>query len=166
MQADRGVLADIKQFQQRVRLEDSIAEEVIRESTRAHVEACLERAIECLKRRTRVRDYSDLVKVLQASAPPNSGECYVLTELFIHCSASGGKYHSLAVQHGLTCHLHSHKQIPSPKGRIAMSTAALHPCVSLQQYKMSTRYLVCNRSFQKLPEACQGCLKGAAVCNT
>lgn len=72
MQADRAVLAAIKEFQQRVRLEDSIAEEVIRESTRAHVEACLERAIECQKRRTRVRDYSDLVKVQRFAqgAPP------------------------------------------------------------------------------------------------
>ena len=58
------MLGDIKRFQERVRLEDSIAEEVIRESTRNHVEACLERAIECIKRRTRVRDYSDLVKVI------------------------------------------------------------------------------------------------------
>ena len=56
-------MAKIKQFQRQVRLEDSLAEEVIREATRATVESHLEKAIECLKRRTRVRDYSDLVKV-------------------------------------------------------------------------------------------------------
>lgn len=59
-------MSDIRAFQQRIRLEDSIADEVIREATRSTVEARLERAIECLKRRTRVRDYSDLVREVQA----------------------------------------------------------------------------------------------------
>ena len=46
-----------------MRLEDEIAEEAVKESARAHVEAVLERGIEATKRRTRVRDYSDVVKV-------------------------------------------------------------------------------------------------------
>ena len=67
VQADRTALVGIRQFQQRVRLEDSIAEEVVRENARAHVEGRLEKAIECMKRRTRVRDYSDLVRVSAAA---------------------------------------------------------------------------------------------------
>jgi hypothetical protein len=48
-----------------VRLEDDIAAEAIKEAARAHVEAVLEKGIEATKKRTRVRDYSDVVKVSQ-----------------------------------------------------------------------------------------------------
>lgn len=48
-----------------MRLEDDIAAEAIKEAARAHVEAVLEKGIEATKKRTRVRDYSDVVKVSQ-----------------------------------------------------------------------------------------------------
>lgn len=63
LQADKRILADIKKFQARVKVEDSLVEEAIRESTRSYVEGRLEKAVQCLKQRGRVRDYSDLVKV-------------------------------------------------------------------------------------------------------
>ena len=48
---------------ERVKLDEKLSEELIKESTRSEVESHLEKAIECQKRRGRVRDYSDLVKV-------------------------------------------------------------------------------------------------------
>ena len=63
MQADKSILADIKKFQTKVRVEDSLVEEAVRESTRSYVETRLEKAVQCLKQRGRVRDYSDLIKV-------------------------------------------------------------------------------------------------------
>ena len=46
-----------------MRLEDDIAAEAVKDAARAHLEEVLERGIECTKRRTRMRDYSDAVKV-------------------------------------------------------------------------------------------------------
>ena len=63
LQADQKILADIRKFQAKIRLEDSLVEETIRESTRSYVEARLEKAMQCLKQRGRIRDYSELVKV-------------------------------------------------------------------------------------------------------
>lgn len=63
LQADKQVLVEIKAFQDRIKLEDSLAEETIRESTKSYVEGRLEKAIQCMKQRGRVRDYSELVKV-------------------------------------------------------------------------------------------------------
>ncbi|CAL8468289.1 g7829 [Coccomyxa elongata] len=65
LQANRASLAELKAFQEKVRLEDEIAEEAVKEAARAHVEAVLERGIEATKRRTRVRDYSDVVKAVK-----------------------------------------------------------------------------------------------------
>ena len=61
--ANRAALAELKAFQDKVRLEDDIASEAIKEAARMHLEDVLDRGIECIKRRTRVRDYSDAVKV-------------------------------------------------------------------------------------------------------
>lgn len=62
-QSNRAALAELKAFQEKVRLEDEIAQEAVKEAARARVEDLLDRGIECIKRRTRVRDYSDAVKV-------------------------------------------------------------------------------------------------------
>lgn len=62
-QANRASLAELRAFQEKVRLEDEIAAEAVGEAARAHVEAVLEKGIEATKKRTRVRDYSDVVKV-------------------------------------------------------------------------------------------------------
>lgn len=69
MQANRAALAELKAFQERVRLEDDIAAEAVKEAGRAHLEGILDRGVECTKRRTRVRDYSDAVKVRRGARP-------------------------------------------------------------------------------------------------
>ena len=46
-----------------MKLDEKLSEELIKESTRSEVESHLEKAIECQKRRGRVRDYTDLVRV-------------------------------------------------------------------------------------------------------
>ena len=63
MQANRAALAELKAFQERVRLEDEVAAEAIKEASRAYVEDVLTKGIASTKRRTRVRDYSDAVRV-------------------------------------------------------------------------------------------------------
>ncbi|KAK9915263.1 hypothetical protein WJX75_006851 [Coccomyxa subellipsoidea] len=65
LQANRAALAELKALQDKVRLEDDIAAEAIKEAARAHVEAVLEKGIEATKKRTRVRDYSDVVKAVK-----------------------------------------------------------------------------------------------------
>jgi hypothetical protein len=65
LQANRAALAELKAFQEKVRLEDDIAAEGIKEAARAQLEAALDRGVECLKRRTRVRDYGDAVRALK-----------------------------------------------------------------------------------------------------
>ena len=62
-QADRAALAEVRAAQQRVRLEDDAAAEAVKEAARAAAEGMLDRGLECLKRRTRVRDYSDALQV-------------------------------------------------------------------------------------------------------
>ena len=62
-QADRVALAEVRAAQQRVRLEDDAAAEAVKEAARAAAENLLDRGLECLKRRTRVRDFSDALQV-------------------------------------------------------------------------------------------------------
>lgn len=62
-QASKEFWKGIKDFAEGVKLDEKLSEELIRESTRAEVESHLEKAIECQKRRGRVRDYTDLVRV-------------------------------------------------------------------------------------------------------
>lgn len=63
MQANRAALAELKAFQEKVRLEDEVAAEAIKEASRAYVEDVLEKGIASTKKRTRVRDYSEAVRV-------------------------------------------------------------------------------------------------------
>ena len=63
LQANRAALAELKAFQEKVRLEDEVASEAIKEASRAFVEDVLEKGIASTKKRTRVRDYSEVVKV-------------------------------------------------------------------------------------------------------
>ena len=46
-----------------MRLEDEVAAEAIKEASRAYVEDVLEKGIASTKKRTRVRDYSEAVRV-------------------------------------------------------------------------------------------------------
>ena len=43
----------------------------MREAARARLEGCLDRAVECVKRRTRVRDYSDAMRELRTAVDFN-----------------------------------------------------------------------------------------------
>ena len=64
VQADRGFLQGLKEYQDRVQLNDEVAEEVMREAARTKLERCLTTALEAVKKRTRVRDYSPAIQVL------------------------------------------------------------------------------------------------------
>lgn len=63
MQADRGFLQGLKGYQDRVQLSDEVAEEVMREAARTKLERCLTTAVEAVKKRTRVRDFSPAIQV-------------------------------------------------------------------------------------------------------
>ena len=62
LQANEEELGRIRQMQERLRLDPKLAEESIRETARAFVENHLEKAIECLKQRGRVRDLKPLLE--------------------------------------------------------------------------------------------------------
>lgn len=62
-QANRAALAELKAFQEAVRLEDEVAAEAIKEASRAFVENVMEKGIASTKKRTRVRDYTEAVRV-------------------------------------------------------------------------------------------------------
>lgn len=47
-----------------MQLNDEVAEEVMREAARTKLERCLTTALEAVKKRTRVRDYSPAIQVL------------------------------------------------------------------------------------------------------
>ena len=63
LQADQAFLQELKETQDRVQLSDEIAQEVVREAARAKLERCLGTALDAMKKRTRVRDYSPAVQV-------------------------------------------------------------------------------------------------------
>lgn len=63
-QADRQQLAELKQYQQRVRLSDDVATEMVKEAARANIEADLDLAVECIKSRTQKRDVSDAMNAV------------------------------------------------------------------------------------------------------
>ena len=73
LRADRDFLAGLKAVQGEVRLSDEEAEALVREAARAKVEACLGRAIEASKRRTRARNNSDVVGEMAAALAFNRG---------------------------------------------------------------------------------------------
>ncbi len=60
-QADRAQLTELRTYQESVRLGADVATEIVKEALRARVEGFLDAAVECTKRRTRQRDYSDVV---------------------------------------------------------------------------------------------------------
>ena len=72
VQADRGFLQGLKEYQDRVQLNDEVAEEVMREAARTKLERCLTTALDAVKKRTRVRDYSPAIQVLFPCITPSS----------------------------------------------------------------------------------------------
>ena len=61
LQADEQFLRQLKEFKDRVQLSDEAAAEVFQEAARKKLERCLDTALEAIKKRTRVRDYSPAV---------------------------------------------------------------------------------------------------------
>lgn len=69
LQADKRQLAELRQYQQRVRLGDDVAADIVKEAARARLEAALDAAVEVTKRRTRQRDYTDAMAEVQTRLP-------------------------------------------------------------------------------------------------
>ena len=66
LQAEQGFLGDLKAYQDRIQLKDEFAEEIMRDAARMKLERCIDTALECIKKRTRQRDYSPAIQVCQA----------------------------------------------------------------------------------------------------
>lgn len=62
-QAEEGFLGDLKAYQDRVQLKDEMAVEVMQEAARAKLERHIGTALDCIKKRTRVRDYTPATQV-------------------------------------------------------------------------------------------------------
>ena len=73
LQADKKQLAELRQYQQRVRLGDEVAADIVKEAARARLESGLDAAVEVTKRRTRQRDYTDAVSEVQSWSPVGNG---------------------------------------------------------------------------------------------
>ena len=71
LSSDRAALAALKQYQAQIRLEDGEAAAAVAEAAQAKLQSCMERAIECVKRRTRVRDYSDALAAVREAVDFN-----------------------------------------------------------------------------------------------
>ena len=71
MQADREQLQQLRGYQQSIGLGDDVAAEIVKEAARARVEADLDAAVACIRRRTAERDYSEAVDAVRAL--PSSG---------------------------------------------------------------------------------------------
>ena len=103
-QANRAALAELRAFQERVRLEDDIAAEAVKEAVRAHLEEVLEKGIECTKRRTRMRDYSDAVKVRRRAPdwPHKSTSCPTASQVVPQCRTRRTRVRNTAAPSGRT----------------------------------------------------------------
>lgn len=71
LRADRATLAELKAYMEDVRLDDDEATSVIVEAEQKVLEAAMDRAIECIKRRTRVRDFSDAISAVREAVDYN-----------------------------------------------------------------------------------------------
>jgi len=65
LSSDRESLVTLKSYQTEVRLADDEAASVIIEAAQATLQTYMDQAIECLKRRTRVRDLTDLLSAVR-----------------------------------------------------------------------------------------------------
>lgn len=75
LQADEQFLRQLKEFKDRVQLSDEAAAEVFQEAARTKLERCLDTALEAIKKRTRVRDYTPAVKVRLSDIASTSVPC-------------------------------------------------------------------------------------------
>ncbi|KAL4522238.1 hypothetical protein Ndes2437B_g07974 [Nannochloris sp. 'desiccata'] len=65
LRAERAALATLKTYQSEIRLADDEATSVIVEAVQSTLQNCMDRAIECVKRRSRVRDLSEAVSAIR-----------------------------------------------------------------------------------------------------
>ncbi|PSC73353.1 chloroplastic isoform X2 [Micractinium conductrix] len=73
LQADKAFLVGLKQAQAAAHLADDEASALVKEAARARVESLFETAVQCLKQRTRVRDYSEALDAMSAAIAFNRG---------------------------------------------------------------------------------------------
>lgn len=71
LQADRAALAALLAYQQQIRLTQEESSSVVSEALQARLQSCMETAIECVKRRTRVRDYTDVLTSVREAVDYN-----------------------------------------------------------------------------------------------
>ena len=67
LQADREQLLQLGEYQTSIGLGDDVASEIVKEAARARVEADLDAAVECIRKRTAERDYSAAVDAVRAT---------------------------------------------------------------------------------------------------
>ena len=61
LQADKGQLTELRQYQQRVRLSDDVAADIVKEAARTRLETALDAAVEVINRRTSQRDNTEAI---------------------------------------------------------------------------------------------------------
>jgi hypothetical protein len=71
LRGDRAALVALKGFQAEVRVADDEAKDVIQEAAQATVQACMDRALECIKRRSRAPDYTDVLTAVREAVDFN-----------------------------------------------------------------------------------------------
>lgn len=70
---DRDALLSLKQFQTEVRVADDEAAGVIQEAAQLRLQEWMDRALECIRRRTRAPDYSDALMAVREAIDYNRG---------------------------------------------------------------------------------------------
>jgi hypothetical protein len=71
LRADRSSLAALKSYQAEVRVTDDEASSVIVEAAQLTLQKAMDLAIESIKKRTRVRDYSDAIAAVRGAVDFN-----------------------------------------------------------------------------------------------
>ena len=98
-QADRQQLAELKQYQQSVRLGDDVATEMVKEAGRANIEADLDLAVECIKARTQKRDVSVAMTAVRRRSKQHSHSAQAVNSVGRAC-----QYDALGVMGGAHRH--------------------------------------------------------------
>ena len=83
-QADREQLQQLRGYQQSIGLGDDVAAEIVKEAARARVEADLDAAVACIRKRTAERDYSEAVDAVRAALPSQGSPLVTCYEDMLH----------------------------------------------------------------------------------
>lgn len=68
---NRDALAKLKQYQSDVRVADDEAVGVVQDAAQSHLEHLMDKALECIRRRTRAPDYSDVISSVREAVDYN-----------------------------------------------------------------------------------------------